>query len=301
MTTLLAHPGLPPAPHDLWSAWNLELVPLLALPLAAWAYRRGYKAGRRSSLGLRRARCFAGALAAIGLALISPLDALSGALASAHMVQNVLLLLVAAPLLAFSDPFVTLLRGSPVLVRRAAGRWARRLRFSRKSIRRLQHPGTVWLAHVGALWFWHASIPYGAALESEIIHSLEHTAFLLTGILFWRVVIGPPASRPVSYGLGILLVFGAAMQSVFLSALLTFGEAPWYEAYLGTTWQWGLTPLADQQLAGVIMWVPAGLLYVAAALSLLVAWVRATETEDEPMVSLAPSQEEALIDLQRGS
>ncbi len=219
-------------------------------------------------------------MVAVGVALISPLDALSGALASAHMVQHVLLLLLAAPLLALSGPMDTLLRGSPTVVRQAGVRWRRRLRLTRGNLRLLRHPATVWLLHVGTLWFWHAAVPYNAAVEHRLLHVIEHSSFLLTGVLFWRVVIGVRDADRVSNGFGVLLVFAMAMQSVFLSALLTFARAPWYRAYEASTARWSLDPLADQQLAGVIMWIPAGLVYVAAGLSLLVAWIRATERQE---------------------
>ena len=127
LTPILAHPGQPPAPHDLWVAWNLDLVLLLGLLLAAWAYRRGQTGGPRRQVDRWRARCFTLALVALGLALVSPLDVASSALASAHMVQHLLLVLVAAPLLAFSAPSGAILRGSPLAVRRASGRWRRRL------------------------------------------------------------------------------------------------------------------------------------------------------------------------------
>jgi putative membrane protein len=279
LTPVLAHAGRPPAPHDLPAAWNLDPLVLLALLLAAWAYRRGQAGGPRRAADAWRARCFAGALAALGVALLSPLDALSGALASAHMVQHVLLVLVAAPLLALSAPSSAILRGSPLAVRRAAGRWRRRLGLTHRNLRALRHPAVAWLLHVGVLWFWHAAVPYDAALDSHPIHVLEHASFLATAVLFWHVVIGARASARVSGGLGVLLVFAMAMQSVFLSVLLTFARTPWYAGYARTTATWGLGPLADQQLAGVIMWIPAGGIYLAAALALLVLWVRAAEGE----------------------
>lgn len=169
--------------------------------------------------------------------------------------------------------------GSPLVGRRASGRWRRRLRLTRANLRVLRHPTTVWLLHVGTLWFWHAAVPYNAALQNELLHVLEHTGFLATALLFWRVLIGARAGR-VSQGFGVLLVFAMAMQSVFLSVLLTFARTPWYSGYTTTTTPWGLKPLADQQLAGVIMWIPAGMIYLTAALTLMVAWVRATEHED---------------------
>ena len=277
---VLAHPGQPPAPHDLWSAWNLHPVLLGGLLLAAWAYWRGQTSGPRRPIDTWRARCFTAALVALGLALLSPLDALSGALASAHMVQHLLLLLVAAPLLALSAPASAILRGSPLALRRASGRWRRRLGLTHGNLGVLRHPAAVWLLSVGVIWFWHAAAPYDATLDNQLLHVLEHASFLVTAVLFWQVVVGVRGAARVSGGLGVLLVFAMAMQSVFLSVLLTFARTPWYSGYAQTTAPWGLDPLTDQRLAGVIMWIPAGGIYLVVALALLVAWIRATERED---------------------
>jgi putative membrane protein len=280
LTPILAHPGQPPAPHDLWGAWNLHPVLLGGLLLTAWVYWRGHASGPRRPIDAWRARCFAGALVALGLALLSPLDALSGALASAHMVQHLLLLLLAAPLLALSAPSSAILRGSPLALRRASGRWRRRLRLTHGNLGVLRHPATVWLVSVGVIWFWHAAGPYDATLDSQLLHVLEHASFLVTAVLFWQVVVGVRGAARVSGGLGVLLVFVMAMQSVFLSVLLTFARTPWYSGYAATTAPWGLDPLTDQRLAGVIMWIPAGGIYLVVALALLVTWIRATERED---------------------
>jgi putative membrane protein len=277
---VLAHPGQPPAPHDLWGAWNLDPVLLGGFLLAAWTYRRGRTSGPRRPVDSWRARCFTMALVALGLALLSPLDALSNALASAHMVQHLLLLLVAAPLLALSAPSSAILRGSPLAVRRASGRWRRRLGLTHGNLGVLRHPAAVWLLSVGVIWFWHAAAPYDATLDNQLLHVLEHASFLVTAVLFWQVVVGVRGAARVSGGLGVLLVFAMAMQSVFLSVLLTFARTPWYSGYAATTAPWGLDPITDQRLAGVIMWIPAGGIYLVVALALLVTWIRVTEREE---------------------
>ncbi|GAB3344814.1 cytochrome c oxidase assembly protein [Modestobacter lapidis] len=276
----LAHDGAHLVPEELWTAWNADPVILTGLLLATWAYLRGRSRGRARAAQTWRARCFAGALAAIVVALVSPLDALSDALASAHMVQHLLLTLVAAPLLVLSAPGGRLLRGSPAVVRRAISPSRRRLRLAAVT-HALRHPGTAWLLHVGTFWAWHAAVLYDAAVQNAAVHALEHATFLITGVLFWRTVIGVRAAR-VPAGLGVLLVFGMAMSSALLSVLLTFGRSPWYSAYAATTHTWGLAPLADQQLAGAIMWIPAGLVHVVVALGLLVTWIRGTEDDEAP-------------------
>jgi putative membrane protein len=279
LTSILAHTGQPPAPHDLWSAWSLHPVLVGGLLLAAGAYRRGQTRGSKRPVDRWRARCFTAALVALGLALLSPLEALSSALASAHMVQHLLLLLVAAPLLALSAPSSAILRGSPLALRRASGRWRRRLGLTHGNLGVLRHPAAVWLLSVGVVWFWHAAAPYDATLDNQLLHVLEHASFLVTAVLFWQVVVGVRGAARVSGGLGVLLVFAMAMQSVFLSVLLTFARTPWYSGYAATTAPWGLDPLTDQRLAGVIMWIPAGVIYLVVALALLVTWIRATERE----------------------
>jgi putative membrane protein len=184
---------------------------------------------------------------------------------------------VAAPLLAVSAPSSRLLRGSPAVVRRVFVGARRSLR--RRAPRWRWHPGAVWLLHVAVLWLWHAAALYDAALRHPPVHAAEHATLLGTGVLFWSVVIGTRSAARVPPGLGVLLVFGMALQGTFLSLLLTFARTPWYAGYAGTTAPWGLDELADQQLAGVIMWVPAGMAYLAVALILLVAWIRAADPD----------------------
>ncbi|MDK3256962.1 cytochrome c oxidase assembly protein [Blastococcus capsensis] len=275
---ILAHVGESLAPHDLWSAWHADPLTLGGLLLAAVVYQRG-RSRNRAAEG-RRPWYFGAGLVALAVALLSPVDALGGVLASGHMVQHLLLTLVAAPLLALSAPGGTLLRGSPPAVRRALPRWRRRSRLTAWG-HVLRHPGPAWLLHVGALWAWHAGALYDAALQNPVIHALEHASFLATGVLFWRTVVGVRAAR-VPAGLGVLLLFGMAMSSALLSLLLTFAKDPWYSGYATTTQAWGLDPLADQHLAGAIMWIPAGMIHVIAALALLIAWIRGTEDGEAP-------------------
>lgn len=268
MLSVLAHAGAL-RPHDLPGAWNLDPLLLVGLGATAVAYARGR---RRATDSPGRQRAFVGALVTVVVALVSPLEALSGVLVSAHMVQHVLLLVVAAPLLAWSAPGAALARGLPPTLRA----WNRAARttagFDAHRLRASRVPLVRWLAYVVALWLWHASVLYGAAVEHEVVHVAEHATFLATGWLVWSILLGPARVR-VEPGLAVLGVFTLALQGVFLSALLTFARTPWYDAYVDAAPAWGVDPLQDQQLAGVVMWVPAGLVHVAIGIVLVARWL----------------------------
>lgn len=273
LTDMLAHQAGVPTAHDLWIRWNVDPLILFGLGLAAWTYYRGARRrGRRNDAW--RSRCFYAALVTLGVALLSPLDVLAHELASAHMVQHVLLVVVAAPLVAASAPFTTMLAGAPSSILRGVGRTRRRLRFATNALETLRRPAVAWLLTAGTLWFWHASGPYEAAVEHDAIHALEHGSFIVTGVLFWSAIVHVRHSSRTPYGYGALLVFTMALQSVFLAALLTFATTPWYGVYLATTTAWGIDPLVDQQFAGAIMWVPAGFVYVGVGVSLIARWIR---------------------------
>lgn len=285
MLSLLAHQGQPPAPHDVVGSWNLDPVLLLGLGTAAVLYERGYR--RRD--GSMRRWAFHGALVALVVALISPVEALSGALLSVHMVQHVLLLVVAAPLLAWSAPGAALSRGLPDVARG----WPRSLRrtvsLDADRLRRSRSPIGRWVLYVAVVWAWHAAALYAAAVEHEPVHLLEHVSFLGVAFLLWSVLLGPARVR-VEPGAGVLLIFTLGMQSTFLSVLLTFSTSAWYEPYLEAAPAWGVDALADQHLAGVVMWVPAGLLNTAIGLALFVSWLRRIEDRSTPDPESGPAR-----------
>jgi putative membrane protein len=266
-----------------WLAWNVDPAVLAALAVAAWAYWRGLRVlwGRGTSRrGVKpwQAAAFGAGLAAVFVALVSPLDALSEDLLSAHMVQHLLLMLVAAPLLVLGSPAIAVSQAVPE-------RWRRRLRVPMRSraLRRLADvlfdPITAWLLALVALWAWHAPVPYRAAVDHDGVHILQHGAFLGTALLFWWGAIQPSGRRRLPRGLDVLYVFGGALQGGALGALFVFAAQPLYPFYAVGARAWGLTPLQDQQLAGVAMWVPSFFVHVAAAAALFVRWLRAAERE----------------------
>jgi cytochrome c oxidase assembly factor CtaG len=232
---------------------------------------------------------FAAGMFVIAVALLSPIDALSGALFSVHMVQHTLLIAVAPPLLVLGSPGVPVLWALPRPARLRVVRGARRLRIL-QALRSVQHhPFIPWALAVVAFWAWHAPSTYQAALGNGFIHALEHASFVATSALFWWVLLerGPRRRRP--YGAGVAYLVAMAVQGSMLGALLTVSSAAWYPAYATSAPQWGLTPLEDQQLAGLIMWIPAGVIYAIAAALLFVDWLHAVGAEQARMEQTAAS------------
>jgi len=266
---VLAHAGDLTGVHDLMGAWNPDPVLLAGLVTVAVLAARGH---RRAPGHRARLAAFGGGLVALVTALASPLDALAAELASAHMVQHLLLVQVAAPLLAWSAPGAAVMRGLPAGLRRQVVRGAWRIGLGPRRWHRLRSPIGWLLAHVAALWLWHAGWLYDAAVANHALHLAEHASFLATACLLWSAVLGAHRNR-ASPGTGILAVFLLSLQGVVLSALLTFAREPWYESYRATTATWGLDPLADQQLAGAIMWIPGGVLNAAVGVGLAVRWL----------------------------
>ena len=253
---------------------------VLGLLVPGLLYMRGaMEIWRRAGVGrgVRRhqAAAFLAGMVALGVALLSPLDGMSTELFSAHMVQHIVLILVAAPLLVLGASLAPLFWTFP-------GEWRARLGRAwqtpslRVSGKLLIHPLAVGLVGTGAMWLWHAPSLYEAALRVDAIHAAEHASFLTAALLFWWVVL--PSSRGHGHhGVAFLLVFVMMLQSGALGALITFARSPWYAVHADTVVAWGLTPLEDQQLAGVIMWVPMGTVYLVTALWLVATWLRSLE------------------------
>ncbi|HEV7992745.1 MAG TPA: cytochrome c oxidase assembly protein [Gemmatimonadaceae bacterium] len=266
-----AHTGRAPEPHDLWTSWTFAPAVIVGLVLAAWWYARGVRALWRHAAPGRgiarwRAACFAAGVLTVAIALVSPIDALGSALFAAHMTQHMLLVVVAAPLLVLGDPGTASLWTLPIGARRRVGLWWRRARLLPAIWRALRWPLVAWTLHVGALWLWHLPSLYDAALRDEGVHIAEHASFFLTALLFWYPLADPHPGRRFGVGVATLYLFAAGLQCTMLGALMSFARRPWYVAHYGTTQPWGLSPLEDQQLAGLIMWIPAGLVYLIALL-----------------------------------
>ncbi|VWB49790.1 cytochrome c oxidase assembly protein [Burkholderia latens] len=257
--------------------WPFEPFVIALLAAAAVGYTLGYRRlARQSRHGraqlARRAAAFAAGLATLFVALCTPLDTLGGALFSAHMVQHELLMIVAAPLAVLGRPLPTWLWALPPRARFRAARIAR-ARGLRTTWRTATAPVPAWLLHAAALWIWHIPRCFDAALASPAVHALQHASFVGSALLFWRAVFDD-AARPAHGASAALSLFTTMVHTAALGALITLSPGLWYVPYAETTTALGLAPLEDQQLGGLVMWVPAGLAYVAAALALVARWLR---------------------------
>ena len=263
---------------------------------AAAAYGRGFvreKRHGRSHSADRTSRwwqpwLFGAGLAAVAVALVSPLDGRAHASLTAHMVQHVLLLAVAPPLLVAASPMATLLAGIPAAARGLVGQgWT----AAGTELRSSRWPAWVTAAaalQTAVMWAWHAPALYEAAVRVPALHALEHLSFLGAGLLFWATMAAAVATRR---GSGVPALFVAALPGSALGAALTLAGRPWYPAY---------PSLDDQQLAGVVMWGFAGTVYVVAAGVVFGLWLAAEElSEDQPSTAATTAAPVAATSLER--
>lgn len=263
-------------PQDLWRSWSFDPAIVTGIALLAVAYavgvRRLWSRGRGRGITLSQAACFAAGIGVLVLALVSPLDRLSASLFSAHMIQHLLLILVAAPLLVAGAAGTAIGLALPLPARRTVRAWEHH-GWTRAATGVLTRPVPVLLLHITALYLWHLPVLYQAALGNDTIHALEHGCFFGTAWLFWWLVIDEKGRRKLGNGPAVLFVFLAGLASGALGALLTFAPTALYPLQALGARGWGLTPLQDQQLAGLIMWVPAGVVYVLTAAVLFLKWM----------------------------
>jgi putative membrane protein len=253
-----------------WASWSLD-------PAVGWcaaagaAYAVGFHRAARPPAPVEAA-AFAAGLAVTVVALASPLDALADELFAAHMSQHLLLALVAPLLIVVGAPGRALAALPSTGARRVLGRDLRR--FRRATGLRRAAVGTALAAvaaHVLALGLWHVPALYDLAVRSVPVHVVEHVSLFVTGLALWWVVLGVRWQR--RSGMAVVYLFLAGLPMGALAALLTLAPRPLYASHLATTAAWGLTPLEDQQLAGAIMWVPGGLVYLGAVAVVIVRWL----------------------------
>jgi putative membrane protein len=263
---------------ELWPQWGRAPVALVFLALTAWLYASGLHRLRRAAPTAVKPRAiwaFSLGWCVLFLALVSPLHPWGEVLFCVHMIQHELLMLVAAPLLVLGRPGRVFLWALPRTWSRGCGAFFN-LRPCIWIFGTLRNAFFAWLFHAAILWGWHAPQLFQAATQSEWVHASQHASFFGSAVIFWAALFQGPR-RALGYGAAVLYLFTTAVHTTLLGALLTFSREVWYPIYAATTVPWGLTPLQDQQLGGLIMWVPGSLVYIAASLALFTAWLRESD------------------------
>lgn len=234
-----------------------------------------------------RSLCFVAGVLALLFALVSPIDTLAdGYLFSAHMVQHILLILVVPPLLIMGIPKELACR----LLRHS---------LPAKAERVFRKPLVAWVLGVGSMWIWHWPPLYNTALSHEAIHIAEHVMFLVAATIFWWPVLSPVEESHLSPLAAVIYLFSACGAHTVLAILITFAPVGTYPLYLQPSDslgilpllrnQWGLTPAVDQQLGGLLMWVPVCLIYLGFIIATMIRWYSI------PIPGRNPSPELALI------
>lgn len=238
------------------------VVALLALTTLAY----GYGVARRWRVcfgrGVRpwQAVCFGLGIALLALALLGPLESLSGRSFAAHMSQHMVLIALAPPLLLLGVPATALGRFAPpfLLVLRTP----------------LARPAVAFALHAIVVWAWHAPAAFQAALVADVVHALEHTTLFASALLFWWCLLHAGRQEASGHGVAALLALATLIHTGMLGALLTFAPQPLYAIYADASPVFGLSALEDQQLAGLLMWVPGGFVYLCAGLWQVAQWLR---------------------------
>ena len=280
-------------PHALWSAWSFEPAILILIALTTLIYARGmWNASQRASPGhslpVWRWLLFLAAMLSLVVALVSPLDALSSALFSAHMVQHLLLMIITAPLLVLGELPLAIVWAMPRNWAQGFGHGLNRTGFFSRAWQALISPVSAWLLFAASMWVWHASTLYEAALRNDTIHTLEHLSLILASMLFWWVLFRRTTADHIHDAMVIVYLFTTMLHSTILGALMTFTSLPWYSYYASSVTAWGLTPLEDQQLAGLIMWVPGGVVFTLLTIGYFAAWFRALERRSARLQQRGP-------------
>jgi putative copper resistance protein D len=278
----LAHGTDAPKPGawELLTRWEFDPIFILTAGGGTWWYlatvRAVNRAYPRSPWPRRRTAFFLGGIGIAAFAVMSPPASYDGVLFSVHMWQHILLMMVSAPLLLLGTPITLLLRSVSSETRRKVI-----LPFLHSGpVRAITFPVVAWLAFAATMWGSHYSPLFNAALENEWLHWLEHLLYVTVALMFWWQVIGAdPTPWRMPHPVRMLYVFLQMPQNSFLALSIYDTDRVLYSHYATTLRTWGPTPLEDQQLAGITMWVVGDLLFLIAVAFVIVGWVRHEEME----------------------
>lgn len=255
--------------------WTADPSAIAIAGISSAIYVRGVRVlwAGGASRGIQRweAACFAAGQLSLLVALVSPIDRLSDILFSAHMTQHEIIMLVAPPLVVLGRPWVAALWALPRDTRVRARVFLARPR-ARRLWRSLTSPITAVVVHGAVVWAWHVPLLFEAALRDERVHAVQHATFFVTAALFWWAILRGRYGR-LGYGLAVALVFATAMHTSVLGALVTLASRVLYPLHVVRGQAYGIDAQEDQALAGIVMWVPSGVLLTLVAGALFACWL----------------------------
>jgi putative membrane protein len=263
-----------------FSAWDLAAVAVLVAAGALYAAGQGRMADRGATVRRAERSAFWCGWAVMLVAVLPPLDGLATQRFSAHMLQHELLMLVGVPLMIAGRPIATWLWGLPGALRQPAARLCQGGAVG-GLWRTLTMPVAAWALHGVTVWVWHVPRLYELAVRSEAVHAFQHAMFVITSVLFWWGLVYGRYGR-AGYGASVFYVFTTVIHTGLLGAVFTLLDVPLYSIYA----ERAPDPLADQQLAGLVMWVPAGLILTIVGIGLFAAWLGEAERRSRRLVSV---------------
>lgn len=268
-------------PGSIWNAWTFPPLVTIGLMLFSVIYSLGiHRMWRHTGTGnvimKKQAIAFAAGMFVLVVALVSPIDALSDDLGWMHMIQHMLIINVAAPLLVLGAPGLAFLWLLPMPLRQWIGGLPK-LRPSGKFLHyMIWQPLVLWSLFAITLWVWHLPALYEKALANELFHDFQHITFLVAACLFWRVLLDPVSRLRLSRVGAVLYLFLTSLHATALGVFMALAQGVWYTTYEGRTLAWNYSALQDQQLAGLIMWMPACMVYAIIAAIMLAFWLEGT-------------------------
>jgi cytochrome c oxidase assembly factor CtaG len=283
---LLAHVATGGLDRPGWTAepWLVASLVVSFALYAVGAARLARRSGPGRPVLARRAAAFAFGWLTLVVAAASPLHQGGQRSFTLHMIEHELLMLVAAPLLVAARPFGAMVWAFPKAVRKGFGAVEHQPAL-RASWLFLAGPVTATLVQAAILWLWHAPGLFDLALAHEGWHIAQHLSFLVSALFFWQAMFDYRA-RPGGLGVSALCLFATSLVAGALGALMAFSQSPWYARYaaLGMA-PFGLSPTEDQQLAGLLMWIPGGLVHAGAALALIALALRQEHGASRPSLA----------------
>ncbi|MCO5187933.1 MAG: cytochrome c oxidase assembly protein [Anaerolineae bacterium] len=285
-------------------SWEFRPIIIIPILLMGVLYTIGWLRLRRLGRGHARRPHLAAwwrlpaywlGLVLIALSLLSPIDTMAGLLFSMHMVQHLLLAMLAPPLLMAANPMPVIMWGLPGKTRRPIGA----VLFNRQSairpiVTKITQPGIMLFVYIIFLWGWHDSSMYNAALRSDLVHDIEHTTFFITAMLLWWHITGagPRFHKRLGYLGRAALAIAAIPATMIAGVAIAFASTPIYTFYESVPRLWGISVMTDQQLGGAIMWIPGSMMFLLAGLILIGIWLSIEERKPHVYLDTLLQQED---------